>query len=167
MSPAALAALCVLTATAPAQTPPASEAAPTAQTAKPPASEAESRALEEKLEEAKKELREEIRAQLATQQAASGFDEGLEEQAPRQLELLTLDGYLRARPKLFVNFDLDRQVDSSGFTLFPTAPGRNTQAFADMRLRLDPTLNISEEVAIKMQVDVLDNVVFGSTPESG
>ena len=36
-----------------------------------------------------------------------------------------------------------------------------------MRLRLEPTLNVSEEVAIKMQIDVLDNLVFGSTPETG
>jgi uncharacterized protein (TIGR04551 family) len=33
-----------------------------------------------------------------------------------------------------------------------------------MRLRLEPTLNISEEVRVRMQVDALDNVVLGSTP---
>jgi len=34
-----------------------------------------------------------------------------------------------------------------------------------MRFRLDPTLNISEEVRIRAQVDALDNVVWGSTPQ--
>jgi uncharacterized protein (TIGR04551 family) len=36
----------------------------------------------------------------------------------------------------------------------------------NMRLRLEPTLNISEDIRIKTMVDVLDNVVMGSTPES-
>ena len=34
-----------------------------------------------------------------------------------------------------------------------------------MRFRLDPTLNISEEVRIRAQVDALDNLVWGSTPQ--
>jgi uncharacterized protein (TIGR04551 family) len=36
---------------------------------------------------------------------------------------------------------------------------------ADMRLRLEPTINVTEQVRVKAQVDVFDNLVLGSTPE--
>jgi uncharacterized protein (TIGR04551 family) len=38
------------------------------------------------------------------------------------------------------------------------------QAGANLRLRLEPTLSISDNVKIHTQIDVLDNVVLGSTP---
>jgi uncharacterized protein (TIGR04551 family) len=41
----------------------------------------------------------------------------------------------------------------------------STLGGANMRLRLEPTINVYEDAQIKMQVDVLDNVVFGSTPD--
>src|SRR5207302_6788360 len=37
---------------------------------------------------------------------------------------------------------------------------------ADMRLRLEPTVNVTEQVRVKAQLDVFDNLVMGSTPES-
>jgi uncharacterized protein (TIGR04551 family) len=37
---------------------------------------------------------------------------------------------------------------------------------ADMRLRLEPTLNISEHIRIHTQIDIFDNLVLGSTPRS-
>ncbi len=37
---------------------------------------------------------------------------------------------------------------------------------ADMRLRLEPTINVTEQVRVKAQIDVFDNLVLGSTPES-
>jgi uncharacterized protein (TIGR04551 family) len=33
-----------------------------------------------------------------------------------------------------------------------------------MRLRVEPTFNVSEQVRVKMEIDFLDNVVLGSTP---
>ena len=36
---------------------------------------------------------------------------------------------------------------------------------ADMRLRLEPTINVTEQVRVKAQLDVFDNMVMGSTPE--
>ena len=36
---------------------------------------------------------------------------------------------------------------------------------ADMRLRLEPTINVTEQVRVKAQLDVFDNLVMGSTPE--
>jgi uncharacterized protein (TIGR04551 family) len=179
MSKALLAAIVVASATAYAQTPPAPGAAtPAPATGGTEATEAPAagtpgdveslrREMETRLEAAKKEMREELRAQLATQSAAQGWQEEWTEEK-RKLELLTLDGYFRLRPDLFHKFDLNREQDAAGFFLFPrspTSPRERTVAGANMRLRLEPTINVSEEVRVHMQVDVLDNLVLGSTPE--
>ncbi len=37
--------------------------------------------------------------------------------------------------------------------------------YADMRLRLQPTLSLSDNIRLHMMVDVFDNLVLGSTPE--
>lgn len=39
-------------------------------------------------------------------------------------------------------------------------------ASANMRLRLEPTLHITDTVRVHAQIDILDNVVLGSTPDS-
>jgi uncharacterized protein (TIGR04551 family) len=36
---------------------------------------------------------------------------------------------------------------------------------ADMRMRLEPTINVTEQVRVKAQIDVFDNLVLGSTPQ--
>ncbi|MCA9673313.1 MAG: TIGR04551 family protein [Myxococcales bacterium] len=41
----------------------------------------------------------------------------------------------------------------------------NTLAGANIRLRLEPTINVAEKVRVKMQVDVFDNLSMGSTPD--
>ena len=41
----------------------------------------------------------------------------------------------------------------------------HTVAGVNTRFRFEPTLNISEEVRIKSQIDMLDNLVWGSTPQ--
>ena len=173
-SNALLAALLVASASATAQTPPSPSGtpAPTPEAAAPatPAEGADSteerirQEVDKRMEAARQEMREEIRAQLATQSLANEWQEEWVEEK-RKLELFTLDGYLRTRPKLFYNFDLGKQP---GRELFPRSPRttENTQAGADMRLRLEPTFNISEEVRVKLQADVLDNLLLGSTPES-
>lgn len=40
-----------------------------------------------------------------------------------------------------------------------------TLGSANMRLRLEPVFNVYEDIKIKMQLDVLDNLVLGSTPD--
>lgn len=40
-----------------------------------------------------------------------------------------------------------------------------SQVGANMRFRLEPTLHVSDNLRINSQIDLLDNVVFGSTPE--
>lgn len=114
-----------------------------------------------------KELREEMRAQLATQSVAQGWQEDWVDEK-RKLELVTFDGYLRIRPELFYKFDLGRGNDAAGFPLFPRSPSSlqdRTQAGVNMRFRFEPTINVSEEVRVRMQIDALDNMVWGSTPD--
>lgn len=43
---------------------------------------------------------------------------------------------------------------------------RQGTASANMRLRLEPSLHITDTVHVHSQVDILDNVVLGSTPDS-
>ncbi|MEW5742438.1 MAG: TIGR04551 family protein, partial [Myxococcota bacterium] len=114
-----------------------------------------------------KELREEMRAQAATQSVAQGWQEDWVDEK-RKLELVTLDGYLRVRPDLFYRMDLGRGADPAGYQLWgrsPISDVERTNAGVNMRLRVEPTLNISEEVRIHTQIDALDNLVWGSTPD--
>ncbi|HSP80736.1 MAG TPA: TIGR04551 family protein, partial [Myxococcaceae bacterium] len=157
-------------ATATAQTPETETPATPQDTAPAPegAEEVEARIRQEvdkRLEAAREELREEIRAQLATQTLATDWQEEWVEER-RRLELFTLDGYFRLRPSLYHQFDLGKPRSRS---LFPVSPRvtENTQSGADMRVRLQPTLNISEEVRVKMTVDALDNLLLGTVPVSG
>ena len=172
MKVTALAALLV-SATALAQTP--SPGAPTAEPKLRTDADIQ-REIDARVEAAKKELREEMRAQAATVAATSaGSSWEAEATAHRKLDLVELHGYFRVRPELLHKFDLDQPPDRSGYWLFPRPDGQFTLtsglsgghsiAGTNMRFRLDPTLNISEEVRIKAQVDALDNLVWGSTPE--
>jgi uncharacterized protein (TIGR04551 family) len=92
------------------------------------------------------------------------------------------------RAELFQNFSLGR-IDSPNLALWPqpidnsyTPIGGNpyvvnacgddhvspcedkTQAGANMRLRVNPELHISDNLRIMSQLDLLDNLVLGSTP---
>jgi uncharacterized protein (TIGR04551 family) len=120
-----------------------------------------------------KEMREEVRAQLATQSAAQGWSEDFVEEK-RKLEVFVPNGYFRIRPELLHRMDLGRLPDTAFNYLFPTPPTtvpslgvakERTIAGVNMRFRFEPTFNISEEVRIRMQVDALDNVLMGSTPD--
>ena len=35
-----------------------------------------------------------------------------------------------------------------------------------MRLRIEPTINISDQVRVRSQFDIFDNLILGSTPDS-
>lgn len=108
--------------------------------------------------------------------------------------LLELHGYYRFRSELFHNFALGRvdpastalwpQPPGNSYTEFSDGtitprtvpfcgdasnPGtegckNKMQAGANMRFRLNPELHISDNVRILSQIDMLDNVVLGSTP---
>ncbi|MFW6031008.1 MAG: TIGR04551 family protein [Myxococcota bacterium] len=95
--------------------------------------------------------------------------------------VLTLHGYFRVRGEIFDNFLLNHALAQQGqpFSRFSpidndadcgidsdAAPCDERLGFANMRLRLQPTLAVSDEVRVHMMVDVFDNLVLGSTPES-
>jgi uncharacterized protein (TIGR04551 family) len=44
-------------------------------------------------------------------------------------------------------------------------PGTATTRFANMRLRMQPTLSLSDNVRVHMMVDAFDNLILGSTPD--
>jgi uncharacterized protein (TIGR04551 family) len=121
--------------------------------------------LRRELEDARQELlqlKSEVRAQLTTQSALQGWQEPWIEQK-QKLKFFVMDGYFRTRPELFRQLNLGQN-----YTLFPThKPGAPDKTFGgvNMRLRMEPTLNISEQVRVRLQADALDNLVFGSTPD--
>ncbi len=125
------------------------------------------REMEAKLEAAKKEIREELKAQMAAQQGQVPSQDYFPEEK-RKLEFFVPNGYYRIRPDLFNKFDLGRGVDTMGYNLFPrslVSQAERTTAGINMRFRFEPTINVSEEVRIKAQIDALDNILFGSTPD--
>ena len=92
---------------------------------------------------------------------------------PEQLKFFELNGYFRLRADLSHQLDLGvynrlRPLGDYGTADHTTKDKRkdNTIGTANMRLRLDPTLNVSEDIKIKFQADILDNVVLGSTPDT-
>ena len=109
---------------------------------------------------------------------------------------LSLDGYFRFRFNVFENLALGRvplragqsdlpfsrfiPIDRSAVpaggcgdaaTTDPVAGACSASSsgvnFASMRLRLEPTLTVSDDVRIHTTFDVFDNLVLGSTPTSG
>jgi uncharacterized protein (TIGR04551 family) len=106
-------------------------------------------------------------------------------QADKELQFFEAHGYFRFRYDFLYKFHLG--FKETNFAPFPTplcsrtltgntAPqpnsinpelcGQNSLSGANVRFRFDPTLNLSEHVRIRAQIDMLDNLVLGSTPES-
>ncbi len=162
---ALLAALLVLPGIARAQEakPPAQGAAP----ASPPAASPETdprvqAAIQKAVDKAKEELRNEMRAELQGAQSAAEFMGTVAEQPKTQL--LELDGYFRVRGETLNKLNLRNTPDVSGFNYFPKPlRASSTISDANMRLRLEPTINASETVRVRAQIDVLDNYVLGSS----
>jgi uncharacterized protein (TIGR04551 family) len=79
-------------------------------------------------------------------------------------------GSLRLRADLLYNLDLDRGTTPSGAPLFPVPlqdPGGQTLYTADMRFRTDLAFYApGGGVAVKARIDVLDDLVLGSTPDT-
>lgn len=96
-------------------------------------------------------------------------------------------GYLRMRMDLFHNFDLDTFSVSQNRGTSPVLPplteldtrgsghpeqpnhryarGAESLASANIRFHFDPTLHINESLRIRTTMDILDNLVLGSTPD--
>lgn len=90
-----------------------------------------------------------------------------------------LNGYIRTRADLFYKLHLDRS-DGAAFDLplgdnvnphgldcvaGQTCFADDTIAGANMRLRLEPVIHLSSNVQVYATIDLLDNLVLGSTPE--
>jgi uncharacterized protein (TIGR04551 family) len=95
----------------------------------------------------------------------------------KAFELIELNGYFRFRGDWFKQFDMGFNDDPAlGGSPFPNAlactptdgvnkPCEGTLKAANMRLRLEPIINLNEKTRVHFQVDLLDNVVLGSTPD--
>ena len=114
--------------------------------------------------------------------AAAGPEGGYANQHRRRTQVIELDGYYRVRSELLHNFNMglgyvtgQSPQSQSGYPPFPTPLecGTGTGGCAqknlgdtNMRLRLEPTINISDQVRVVAQIDVFDNLILGSTPDS-
>jgi uncharacterized protein (TIGR04551 family) len=91
----------------------------------------------------------------------------------KKFEIFELNGYFRLRTEWFKNFHQNFRDDLPGGAPFPRSRGciqtpescDDTLSSANMRLRLEPTINVDENASVHMQIDVLDNLLLGSTAE--
>lgn len=73
---------------------------------------------------------------------------------------------LSAEPGAFRYFrPADRGLTPAGGCGDTEACGTDRLSFANMRLRLAPTISLSDDVQVHMMIDAFDNLVLGSTPE--
>ena len=131
-------------------------------------------AIDRAVEKAKEDLRDEVRQEMQGAQSAAEFI-GATAEGPK-LQFLEMSGYFRVRAQLFNELDLGIGRDAStpvGRYVFPVpfdqpngAGNRHTLSTTNMRLRLEPTMNVSEHVRVRAQFDVLDNKVLGSSSSS-
>ena len=118
---------------------------------------------------------------------------GYAEQGRKKMQIFELDGYLRLRSDYLHNFNLGQgyttlpnmvpggaATTTVGLPPFPvplgcTAPATPTSGVpcgtkglgaANLRMRLEPTFNVTDQVRVHAQIDVFDNTLMGSTPDS-
>jgi uncharacterized protein (TIGR04551 family) len=116
---------------------------------------------------------------------------GYAEQSHKKMQIFEIDGYLRLRSDYMHNFFLGEGYSTllytppgsstalNGMPAFPVplgctvpTPGMhgvcNTKGMgaANLRMRLEPTLNVTDQVRVHAQLDILDNTIMGSTPDS-
>jgi len=118
---------------------------------------------------------------------------GYTEQGRRRMQIFELDGYMRLRTDYMHQFFLGQGyvqpfatgVPGVNYALppfpvpldCPRLPAATTLPIpnncsskniggANMRFRLEPTLNVTDQVRVHAQIDVLDNTIMGSTPDS-
>jgi uncharacterized protein (TIGR04551 family) len=109
---------------------------------------------------------------------ATGFTDVGDDLASRTEAGVSLHGGFRLRGESLYNLDLDRGLTPSGKPLFPTPasdPTGQSLSHWDMRLRTDVAIYApggrvailppGTGLAVKLRVDVLDNLSLGSTPD--
>ncbi|HWE24326.1 MAG TPA: TIGR04551 family protein [Myxococcales bacterium] len=126
------------------------------------------------MEEVRRELqkaKDEVKQQTSwveQDSAARVQDSEAIESLRQRVNLFQPHGYFRLRGEFLYNLDLGRGPDPTDHTLF-LGPyigtgGNNSQSDANMRFRFEPTFEVSEDLAIYVQMDLLDNVLLGSDP---
>lgn len=84
--------------------------------------------------------------------------------------LFELDGYFRMRGYMLRKLDFGNQSVWETGGRYPTTNVKSATSrradfsSADMRLRLEPKINISDMLQVVTTLDILDNLVLGSTP---
>jgi uncharacterized protein (TIGR04551 family) len=103
-------------------------------------------------------------------------------QSRRASQVLELDGNFRFRSDFFHKLHLDQTYLGSANSVDRRPPpfplpvdcpvtesvrcqSKNIGG-ANIRLRLDPTINVTDQVRVMAQVDVFDNTILGSTPNT-
>jgi uncharacterized protein (TIGR04551 family) len=94
----------------------------------------------------------------------------------KKFEVITIDGYLRTRGDYFKNLHLGFIEDPAqggapfplplGCSLLSPAPCDETLKTSNLRLRLEPSIQLSETIAVHSQIDLLDNIVLGDSSAS-
>ncbi|HEX7598836.1 MAG TPA: TIGR04551 family protein, partial [Polyangia bacterium] len=117
------------------------------------------------------------------------------EQARRRTKVVEFDGYYRMRTDYLYKMNMGQgynpggsgggppalppfpvpseclpsgQVGNSGTPSSGGVTGAcdNGLGSGNMRLRIEPTINISDQVRVRSQFDIFDNLILGSTPDS-
>ena len=90
------------------------------------------------------------------------------ESLKQRVNLFQPHGYLRLRGEFFHGISLGRGADPRATSSFPGpfigTGGNNSQSDANFRFRFEPTLEVSEDLSIHFQADILDNSLLGSSP---
>lgn len=84
-----------------------------------------------------------------------------------RVSLLDLNGYFRLRGDLLQNIDFgNRSAERYQPATGGDAEGGRKADFtyANIRLRVAPTINVTENIQIHTTLDILDNLILGSTP---
>jgi uncharacterized protein (TIGR04551 family) len=118
--------------------------------------------------------------------ANKGDEASALEQARRRSKVVEVEGYFRVRTDYLYKMNMDQGYNPGGGgnpaalppfpvpsecqvplgTPTPTGCGDKGLGDGNMRLRVEPTINISDQVRIRSQFDVFDNLIMGSTPDS-
>lgn len=87
-----------------------------------------------------------------------------------RVALFDVAGYFRLRGDLYRRMDLGNNSvweydQTQAMPRYPRGPGSSARySQASMRLRIEPRLHVNDQLEIYSTVDVMDNLVFGSTP---
>lgn len=86
--------------------------------------------------------------------------------------LLELDGYMRLRGDLLRKMTFDNGAIWDGTPRYTEESGgagserRANYTGANMRFRIEPQINVTDDIHLVTTLDLLDNLVLGSTPDS-